>query len=179
MNAIDYKKYIVSDFNGFSSFHGVTGKHLPPSPKKWNMRNLYMSQNPLDNVWYIGFLGDCLNDHYSHKYYDRRMLTPFQRSYYIWSGKIIQVTEDEKNHYRSQFYKYWCCQSMHWRPFWGSLTKKHATLMNELRQYWLNRWFNCEKPKIIKKLHLYTMLNSDTINLIAKFLPYPYQSKML
>ena len=143
------------------------------------MYNLYISVYRKNNFYRVGFVGDCLPNSvmYPIRHNIIGYLTRFQKAYLIWSGKIVHATVDEQIEYRKEYTKNWWCRCMHWRPYWGELTKNHAKMMNELRQYWMERWYGIEKPDIFKKLHDCTPLNSDNISIIVDYLPYPYQVK--
>ena len=184
MNASDYKKNVVSYHNGFDGMVNACGKEIAGNPKKWDMYSLCISAHRDNNFYRVGYVGDCLprpkyywikRDGHKHLF----SLTTFQKAYLIWSGKIVHGTEAERAEYRKEYKNLWWCRCNHWRPFWGCLTKQHADLMNEMRTYWMKRWFEKEKPQIVKKLHTWTRLNSDNIGMIVDYLPFPYQVKRI
>jgi hypothetical protein len=174
MNPLDYANNVVSCRQGFDEMVTCCGNEIAGNPKKWCMHNLYMSVYRDENFYRVGYVGrDCF---YSSTYFT---LTTFQKAYLIWSGEIVQATVNEREKYRKEYKKFWWCRCNHWRPFWGDLTKQHASLMNEMRNYWMKHWFEREKPQIVKKLHEYTRLNSDNIDMIVDYLPFPYQAKRI
>ena len=72
--------------------------------------------------------------------------------------------------------KYWWCRHYQWRPFWGELTRNHALLIRDLRDYWFQRWLKEqeEKRKIILSA---SRLPEVLVNEIVDSIPYMYQTK--
>ncbi len=77
----------------------------------------------------------------------------------------------------SQNVSYWWCRLGDWLPNWGDLTIQKKELMTNMRNYWLNKWFSDEVPKIKEILLDSTPLIEDVVNKIEKYLIYPYQIK--
>ena len=47
------------------------------------------------------------------------------------------------------------CQDVDWMPFWGDLTKTRATLMKEMRSYWVDKWFGKMIPRIKNAINIF------------------------
>ena len=70
------------------------------------------------------------------------------------------------------------CQDGDWMPFWGDLTKTRATLMKEMRSYWVDKWFGKMIPRIKNAIKETTILPEDIIEELPHYFEYPYQIKI-
>ena len=104
--------------------------------------------------------------------YDKYVLQSTQ-NIFAFGGKLVRKDDPESWEAHVSYIR----TIMIMPPRWGTITKRCAELMNELRSYWKNKWFNETIPEIKKVILDTTLIPEDVVNMLQEYYQYPYQTK--
>jgi len=167
-----YKRFVIGK-NGVNYVEGMIeyGRdHVflkKDGPKKWGMScfgkmsaaemSALSDGDKKTSYWNLGFVSDE---------YDELYLFPsMEGKNFAWCTKPTP---------------YWFCRKRNWMPYWGKATKQRHELMNEMRAYWMNKWYGKTIPEI---KHWLLKANPGLPEVIIGGLPeyfeYPHQVKTI